>query len=351
MENPKISIIVPVYNVEQYLPRCIDSILAQTFSDFEVLLVDDGSRDRSGTICDEYAAKDYRVRVFHKPNGGVSSARNVGLENAKGKWIGFIDSDDIIPTDGFDTLVGLASTDVDMVMAGYRKIDENGMLVEGPTRIVSKTVTWEQALTEMFKPTDYDYQGYCFSKLYRTSVVRDNAMTFNQNIKFNEDRLFVVDFICRSKRPVAYTTKPVYTYLLREGNTMGSLSKGYNRNFATDFDAFMQMCDIVKASTNDETLRQYVKAGLCGSYTANHKMMINGNAYDKAIHTHMFRGLMRKGALLLYVKQVLRQFIGNIGLLFFPRLIAKIYSGGVNKPHCQYVKLTIVAAQTERRAA
>ncbi len=328
MENPKISIIVPVYNVEQYLPRCIDSILAQTFSDFEVLLVDDGSRDRSGTICDEYAAKDYRVRVFHKPNGGVSSARNVGLENAKGKWIGFIDSDDIIPTDGFDTLVGLASPDVDMVMAGYRKINENGMLVEGPTRIVSKTVTWKQALTEMFKPTDYGYQGYCFSKLYRTSVVRDNAMTFNQNIKFNEDRLFVVDFICRSKRPVAYTTKPVYTYLLREGNAMGSLSKGYNRNFATDFDAFMQMCDIVKASTNDETLRQYVKAGLCGSYTANHKMMINGNAYDKAIHTHMFRGLMRKGALLLYVKQVLRQFIGNIGLLFFPRLIAKIYSGG-----------------------
>lgn len=92
--NPKISVIVPVYNTEKYLHRCIDSILAQTFTDFELLLIDDGSKDNSGTICDEYAAKDSRVRVFHKENGGVSSARNLGLDNAKGEWISFVDSDD-----------------------------------------------------------------------------------------------------------------------------------------------------------------------------------------------------------------------------------------------------------------
>ena len=92
--TPKISVIVPVYNVEKYLPRCIDSILSQTFTDFELLLIDDGSPDNCGKICDEYAAKDSRVRVFHKPNGGVSSARNLGLDNARGEWIAFIDSDD-----------------------------------------------------------------------------------------------------------------------------------------------------------------------------------------------------------------------------------------------------------------
>lgn len=81
MSFPKISVIVPVYNVEQYLPRCIDSILSQTFTDFELLLIDDGSTDKSGMICDEYAKKDNRIRVFHKKNGGVSSARNVGLDN------------------------------------------------------------------------------------------------------------------------------------------------------------------------------------------------------------------------------------------------------------------------------
>ena len=90
MDSPIISVIVPVYNVEQYLPHCIDSILTQTFTDFEVLLIDDGSTDNSGRICDEYAKKDNRIRVFHKENGGVSSARNVGLDNAEGEFLGFL---------------------------------------------------------------------------------------------------------------------------------------------------------------------------------------------------------------------------------------------------------------------
>lgn len=89
MNNPKISVIVPVYNVEQFLPRCINSILAQTFTDFEVLLINDGSTDNSGRICDEYAKKDNRIRLFHKGNGGVSSARNIGLKNVKGELICF----------------------------------------------------------------------------------------------------------------------------------------------------------------------------------------------------------------------------------------------------------------------
>ena len=94
MNNPKISVIVPVYNAEKYLQRCIDSILNQTFPNFELLLIDDGSKDQSGEICDEYAKKDSRVKVFHKENGGVSSARNVGIDNAVGEYICFCDSDD-----------------------------------------------------------------------------------------------------------------------------------------------------------------------------------------------------------------------------------------------------------------
>ena len=96
---PKISVIIPVYNAEKTLHRCIDSILAQTFSDFEVLLIDDGSKDKSGEICDEYARKDSRIKVCHKENGGVSSARNMGLDNAKGEWITFVDADDYIASD------------------------------------------------------------------------------------------------------------------------------------------------------------------------------------------------------------------------------------------------------------
>lgn len=114
-QSPKISVIVPVYNVQKYLSRCIDSILAQTFTDFELLLINDGSKDNSGKMCDEYAKKDTRIHVFHKENGGVSSARNLGLENVQGEWITFIDSDDylninflsnLIKYDNFDHIVG-----------------------------------------------------------------------------------------------------------------------------------------------------------------------------------------------------------------------------------------------------
>ena len=99
--NPSISIIVPVYNAERTLNRCVDSILSQTFQEWELLLIDDGSTDRSGELCDEYASKDQRIKVFHKKNGGVSSARNIGLNYAKGEWITFIDSDDEIPKNTF----------------------------------------------------------------------------------------------------------------------------------------------------------------------------------------------------------------------------------------------------------
>lgn len=102
---PKLSVIVPVYNAEDYLHRCIDSILAQTFTDFELLLINDGSKDNSGKICDEYAAKDNRIRVFHKDNGGVSSARNVGLDNVRGEYVTFVDSDDWIEPEMYKAML------------------------------------------------------------------------------------------------------------------------------------------------------------------------------------------------------------------------------------------------------
>ena len=106
--DPLVSIIVPVYNAEKTLNKCVDSILNQTFQDWELLLIDDGSTDRSGELCDEYANKDSRVRVFHKINEGVSSARNVGLDNAKGQWITFVDADDWIDKNMYQELYNTA---------------------------------------------------------------------------------------------------------------------------------------------------------------------------------------------------------------------------------------------------
>ena len=117
--TPKISVIVPVYNTEKYLHHCIDSILSQTFTDFELLLIDDGSKDSSGAICDEYAAKDNRVRVFHKENGGVSSARNLGLDNATGEWIAFVDADDYLAPSYLYDFVQNLSNDVKLLVCAY----------------------------------------------------------------------------------------------------------------------------------------------------------------------------------------------------------------------------------------
>lgn len=107
-QEPLLSVIVPVYNVEEFLPRCVDSLLAQTYQNLEILLVDDGATDLSGRICDQYAAKDSRVRVIHKENGGLSSARNAGLDAHRGEYIAFLDSDDWMEPDAFETMLGLA---------------------------------------------------------------------------------------------------------------------------------------------------------------------------------------------------------------------------------------------------
>ena len=122
MNNPKISVIVPVYNAEQYLPHCIDSILAQTFTDFELLLIDDGSKDNSSKICDEYEEKDKRVKVFHKKNGGVSSARNLGLDKAHGEWICFCDSDDCLKSNYLSTFCCLMPRG-EMLSQGFHASD------------------------------------------------------------------------------------------------------------------------------------------------------------------------------------------------------------------------------------
>ena len=122
MKSPTISVIVPVYNAEKTLRRCVDSILAQTFEDFELILINDGSKDQSGDICDEYAAKDSRVKTIHKTNGGVSSARNAGLRIAQGEYIAFIDSDDYIDN---DYLLGFKHYDADLIISGAKLISIN----------------------------------------------------------------------------------------------------------------------------------------------------------------------------------------------------------------------------------
>lgn len=124
-----LSIIVPVYDVERYLPKCIDSVLAQTFTDFELILVEDGSPDNCPALCDAAATKDARIRVIHQKNGGLSAARNAGLDAARGAWIGFVDSDDYIAPEMYEALYkAVQSTGADLALCDYAEVDETGAL-------------------------------------------------------------------------------------------------------------------------------------------------------------------------------------------------------------------------------
>ena len=186
---PMISVIVPVYNTEKYLDRCVQSILAQTYSNFELLLINDGSTDSSGVICDRYAEQDSRVRVFHKENGGVSSARNLGLDNAKGEWITFVDSDDWIEYCSFDTFI--KSADSDLIIASMC-FEQSGNIGNFPTLGKLEYKELDYILAE-----NIDHYSVCSpcSKIFKNSIIRDSRIRFNEKICFGEDSLFVKAYL------------------------------------------------------------------------------------------------------------------------------------------------------------
>ena len=216
--TPKISVIVPVYKAEAYLHRCVDSILAQTFQDFEVLLIDDGSPDRSGEICDEYARKDNRVRVFHKENGGVSSARNLGLDNAIGEWITFVDSDDYVNVTYLDDF-GLGKCDAEIYLQGYQ-IFQNGK--QGGRSIFSveeiKIIPFSECLWEGESRVIINYP---WAKLFNLSVIKKYALAFDLRISYGEDHLFVLSYLSQIYR-TAVSPATSYNYICGENASLST---------------------------------------------------------------------------------------------------------------------------------
>lgn len=214
MNSPQISVIVPVYNAEKYLRRCIDSILAQTFTDFELLLIDDGSKDQSGKICDEYADNDCRIKVFHKENGGVSSARNVGLDNINGKWLAFIDSDDIIEQDYLYNLIA-KSDEVDFVICGYKQIGRQNKIVIYHEAVYNMNSRKEMSF---FDKSELEAQSlfYCpWRKLYKSGIIKTHNIRFETNLFLGEDTCFIISYInyvnkIKTIRSTSYTYELPY---------------------------------------------------------------------------------------------------------------------------------------------
>ena len=222
--TPKISVIVPVYKAEAYLHRCVDSLLAQTFTDFEILLVDDGSPDRAGEICDEYARKDSRVRVFHKENGGVSSARNMGLDNARGEWICFVDSDDWVDSTLLAHLLAfILKYDTDAILYNFkREISPNEFVVDytlGKDVLVDVN---SAIMCNIFK-------GQVFNYLFQKGQIELYSLRFDEKIHYAEDVLFIMQYLSNIQC-IYYTDQAYYNYNGYNTSATSFISPHYNLN-------------------------------------------------------------------------------------------------------------------------
>ena len=218
---PKYSVIVPVYKVEAVLPRCIESILNQTITDFELILVDDGSPDGSGAICDAYAERDSRIRVIHQQNGGVSRARNAGLDAAKGEYIVFVDSDDYVDT---TYLQEFGENPSDLTISGYR--------IEG--------YGYSEAVIRQYEPTDIQNMdkndftwmfergmlNYACTKCFKTEIIRKHALKFHENMKLSEDTLFTLQYAMHCRSVYSMLT-PGYHYVKYEHETLTGIASPF----------------------------------------------------------------------------------------------------------------------------
>ena len=185
---PELSIIVPVYRKEQYLKNCIDSVLCQTFEDFELILVDDGSPDRCGEICDEYAMEDERIYVMHQENQGVSAARNAGLSLAKGRYVGFVDPDDTIHPNMYKTLISIIKDkDVDLAICGLQYIDKNNNLIKnfGVEQSIGRVLSQKKLLKYTFGIKERLFYGSLCNKVFKKELLMDKY--FNNNVSLFED--------------------------------------------------------------------------------------------------------------------------------------------------------------------
>lgn len=227
--TPLISIIVPVYKSEAYLPILVDSIQNQDFKDWELILVDDGSPDDSGILCDKLSEKDSRIVAVHKKNGGISSACNVGLDRTQGTWVLFCDHDDYLTPDSLTILSEAAKEpDVDMIAASYIRYRESELqedIQPGERKIISA----QQYLDESCDFPDIRYnEYYLWNKLLKSSIIKTNNLHFKEDIHYYQDVLFAYQYLFCCKRNVYCLDKPIYVYFKRNIGESSSITNKYN---------------------------------------------------------------------------------------------------------------------------
>lgn len=236
-EKKLISIIIPVFNVEKYLNRCVESIVKQTYKNLEIILVDDGSPDNSPKLCDEWARKDSRIKVIHKENGGVSSARNVGIQNALGDYIAFVDSDDWIDEAMCEKVVEHAiKTNADMVFFKFRRVYENGKVFENK-EVALESVKRKDIKVFFTSCTDkngnyLDVMGSACRILFKKNIAQ--SCLFSEKLKHGEDLFFVLNCLEKANK-VEVLDEVLYNYYYNDQSVTTKVCENYFQNITTLF--------------------------------------------------------------------------------------------------------------------
>lgn len=249
-----ISVIIPVYNVENYLPKCIESILSQSYQDFEAIFVIDGSPDKCYKICQSYAEKDSRIRIINKENEGVSKARNVGIQEAKGDWIVFIDSDDWVTPDYLSTFNVRNANNIDLIISGIEIIDNRtGNIINN---ISYNDLDIEEAdFSRDFLPNKLFFAGHPIGKAFRRSTILRSHIFFDEHLSFHEDHIFVLDYLLHCK---CIRLRSMNTYNYRVYHSTSSLSTK-RHHWKALLDSSIKMLDRLQALSQKFQLNESSK--------------------------------------------------------------------------------------------
>ena len=289
MMGEKISVIVPVYNVEVYLERCVESILQQTYAHFELILINDGSTDSSGQICDHLASQYENIKVYHIENAGVSNARNMGIQLATGSWVTFIDSDDFVTQDYLATLASaVEGLNVGFVIAPLHHIKND--IVTDLSPHSGKTELWstEETMKELLMTTRTSF--FPVAKLFKRDLLADEK--FNTNYHLAEDALFLTELLLKTRCSSVFIDKPVYYYDHREGSATTSV----NRYVFDTIEVYQQI--IAQVSQAFPNLKYELKNRECWSYIT---------VYDKIIFTSREEYQKEKAELRTWIVQHRRE--------------------------------------------
>mgnify|MGYP000999180652 CR=1 FL=1 len=215
----KISIIIPIFNADAFLDQCISSVLDQTFDDFELILINDGSTDQSGEICEKFAASDSRIKLYHKENGGVSSARNLGIENSIGEWITFVDSDDYLTSDYLKAFSEFVETDTDLIIQGQNSIEKKHDEIMISYNFENQCLIAPNEFLNRFNILPFYFGVWC--KAFKTKIIKDNKIIFDTAKSLGEDTLFNLKYLSYCKSDITLLDRNEYVYR----NVEGSLTK------------------------------------------------------------------------------------------------------------------------------